>query len=230
MLQVNAKAADGPEILLYDNIGEDPLFGGGVSAKAFAEALAQVGKQPVTVRINSGGGSVFEGAAMYNMLRQHAKQVTVVVDGLAASIASVIAMAGDVVRMGETSWFMIHAPWTFTMGDAAELRRTADTLEAMGNELQAAYQRKSKASESQVQEWMSTETWINARDAVELKLADEVVEPMKAAAWVPFDRFGYKHVPEEVKAVRPSVNTRAGLASMENVLSRLGLDSSKRAR
>lgn len=222
MLKVNAKAGEA-EILLYDNIGEDPWFGGGVSAKAFNDALQAAGKVPISLRINSGGGSVFEGAAMYNMLRRHPKPVSVYVDGLAASIASVIAMAGETVQMGETSWIMIHDPWTFALGSASELRQQADLLDSLGDELVLAYTRKTGLSAADVKSLMAGETWFNPTDAVDKGFADSIFESQKAAAWAPFDRFGYKHIPEPVAKRKPSQDIAAGLASMTQALQRRGI-------
>lgn len=222
MLKVNAKAGEA-EILLYDNIGEDPWFGGGVSAKAFNDALQAAGKVPISLRINSGGGSVFEGAAMYNMLRRHPKPVSVYVDGLAASIASVIAMAGETVQMGETSWIMIHDPWTFALGSASELRQQADLLDSLGDELVLAYTRKTGLSAADVKSLMAGETWFNPTDAVDKGFADSIFESQKAAAWAPFDRFGYKHIPEPVAKRKPNQDIAAGLASMTQALQRRGI-------
>jgi ATP-dependent protease ClpP protease subunit len=224
VLKVNAKAGEA-EILLYDNIGEDPWFGGGISAKAFNDALQQAGKVPISLRINSGGGSVFEGAAMYNMLRRHPKPVNVYVDGLAASIASVIAMAGETIQMGETSWIMIHDPWTFALGSASDLRQQADLLDSLGDELVLAYTRKTGLSAAEVKGLMNGETWFNPTDAVAKGFADSIFESQKAAAWAPFDRFGYKHVPEPVATRKVATNIAAGIASMTQALQRRGINT-----
>lgn len=229
MFQVNAKGQRA-EIMLYDNIGADPWFGGGISSKMFSDALAEAGGKPLTVRINSGGGSVFEGATMYNLLGQYRAEKTVVVDGLAASIASIIAMAGDVIQMGEMSWMMIHSPWSFAMGDADAMQAEADKLRDFAGDMAEAYMKRTGADDKTVAKWMTGENWFDAQEAVDAGLATEIVASQKIAAWVPFDRFGYKQVPKAVLERQPCIDTRAQLAQMEQALRARGIDTLKLAR
>ena len=229
MFQVNAKGANA-EILIYDNIGADPWFGGGVTAKMISEALAEAGKKPLTVRINSGGGSVFEGANIYNLLAQYPAHKTVVVDGLAASIASIIAMAGDTIQMGELSWFMIHSPWSYCVGDAETMQAEADKLRDFGADMAKTYAKRTGASDKTVAEWMTGENWFNPEQAIEAGLATEVVAAQQIAACVSFERFGYKQVPKAVLEAQPCIDTRAALASVEQRLRARGLDTLSRAR
>ncbi|MCK5219101.1 Clp protease ClpP, partial [bacterium] len=123
------KAEKKVEILIYDQIGED-WFGDGVQAKKFAEELRDLGDiETIELRINSPGGSVWDGNAIYNTLRGHKATVNVTIDGLAASIASVIAMSGDTITMPENALMMIHNPATIAFGEAEEMRKAANMLD-----------------------------------------------------------------------------------------------------
>ena len=131
------------DILIYEEIGAD-WFGDGLTAKAFAEDLKALGNvDRINLFINSPGGSVFDGLAIYNQLIAHKAEVHVRIDGLAASIASVIAMAGDTIEMPENAILMIHDPFAVVMGNSEELRKMADTLEKIKAGLITAYSKKS---------------------------------------------------------------------------------------
>jgi ATP-dependent protease ClpP protease subunit len=190
MIRVHAKGGARAEILIYDPIGQD-WYGNGVTAKKFRDDLSAVGDvQDIVVRINSPGGEVFDGFAIYNALKQHPAKVVVHVDGLAASIASVIAMAGDEVVMGEGAMFMIHSPWTLAMGNADQLRDMADTLDKVEVGLVDAYVAKTGKSREDVEEWMNGETWFTRDEAIEAGLADardaapsSDETPEQVAAW-----------------------------------------------
>jgi ATP-dependent protease ClpP protease subunit len=177
-------AAENPavtEILLYDEIGEDPWFGTGVSAKAFAEDLSAVDTAEVHVRLNSPGGNVFEGIAMMNALRRHNAKVTVFVDGLAASAASIVAMGADEVVMSRQAELMIHDAWGVAIGNAKEMQTMADDLNRASDNLAAAYKDKAGGTVSDWREAMQAETWYSDKEAVAAGLADRV-EPSKTAS------------------------------------------------
>lgn len=145
------------------------------SAKHFKEVLDQnADVDEIRIRINSAGGSVFEGMAIYSLLKQHKAHKTVVVDGFACSIASVIAMAGDTVIMPETAVMMIHNPWTVTIGNAAALRKEADDLDKLGESMRKAYLMKAgdKLDEGKLIEMLNAETYLTAAECIELGLAD----------------------------------------------------------
>lgn len=145
------------------------------SAKHFKEVLDQnADVDEIRVRINSAGGSVFEGMAIYSLLKQHKAHKTVVVDGFACSIASVIAMAGDTVIMPETAVMMIHNPWTVTIGNAAALRKEADDLDKLGESMRQAYLIKAgdKLDEGKLIEMLDAETYLTATECIKLGLAD----------------------------------------------------------
>lgn len=146
----------------------------------------------LAVYINSIGGDVFEGLSMLNQLRRHQGNITVVVDGIAASIASVVAMGGDEIIMGSGAQFMIHSPWTVTIGDSAEHAKTIEALDASKESILDAYAIRVDDRE-QVTEWVDAETWFSAAAAVEAGFADRIEGNSQAAAIVPKSLF--KHTP-----------------------------------
>jgi HK97 family phage major capsid protein/ATP-dependent Clp endopeptidase proteolytic subunit ClpP len=185
------------EILLYEEIGED-FFGNGTGAKEFAQDLKKISDvKDLTIRINSPGGSVFEGLAIYNQLKSHRAYKTVFIDGLAASIASVIAMAGDQIIMPENALMMIHDPGGLVIGDAKDMRKMADTLEKVKDGIITAYMRKTKLSSAEIAALMTDETWMTAQEAVNKGFADQVAEPVRMAAH--FDLSVFRNVPHELK-------------------------------
>ena len=180
------------ELLLYDEIGF-----WGITAKQMAETLGKLGSADLHVRINSPGGDVFDGVAIYNSLRNYPGTVTTHIDGLAASISSVIALAGETVHMAPNAFFMIHNPWGVTIGDAEAHRKMAETLEKVSvNSIVSTYQAKSGASRETIETWMDEETWFSAQEAEEKGFVDVVEESTEAQAAVPFDLSMYAKVPE----------------------------------
>lgn len=160
------------EVLIYGEI--DSYWG--VDAGQFARDLAQIDASTITVRINSVGGDAFDGIAILNALRGHGATINVVVDGLAASIASVIAMAGTTVTMNRNSQMMVHNGWALCVGDAADHQKTADMLAKMNTNLASIYAEKAGGT---VEDWlavMDAETWMSAEEAVECGLADSMIE------------------------------------------------------
>lgn len=172
--QINARA-DGAEILIYEEIGLDWWTGEGTTAKSFRADLAALpAAAALTVRINSPGGEVFDGFAIYQALKDWAGEVTVHVDGVAASIASVIAMAGQRVVMAGPAMLMIHDPWGYAVGNAAELRKQADVMDKVATSIASAYVERTGRAEADIRAEMSAETWFTADEAVALGFADEV--------------------------------------------------------
>lgn len=201
-IQIQNKGNKSAEILIYDVIGEG--WFGGISAKQFAKDLKALGElDTINVRINSEGGSVFDGITIYNTLASHKATVTVDIDGLAASIASIIAMAGDTVRMANNALFMIHDPWTYAMGSAGDLREQADLLDKVRDQLVTTYVTRSSIDEDTVSNLMSEETWMSSDEALEYGLIDEVTEELKVAACIHRDRF--KNAPETLVDVNDKV-------------------------
>lgn len=172
------KSNDGTATIhLYDEVG---AFGAG--SKEFLADLGKLDGQHIHLRINSPGGSVVEGTAIYNALRRHKGGLTVHIDALAASMASVIAMAGAPVYIADNALLMIHNPWTISAGDSEQLRKEADLLDKLKSTLVNAYTRKTGMEQSQIAEMMDSETWLDAVEAVALGFADAIEEGVAAAA------------------------------------------------
>jgi ATP-dependent Clp endopeptidase proteolytic subunit ClpP len=164
-------------VTLYDEIG---AFGAG--SKEFLADLGKLSGQHIHLRINSPGGSVIEGTAIYNALRRHEGGLTVHIDAMAASMASVIAMAGAPVFMADNALLMIHNPWTVSMGESKDLRKEADLLDKLKVNLRNAYVRKTGMDAEEIAQMMDEETWLDAVEAVALGFADAIEEGVAAAA------------------------------------------------
>jgi len=159
-------------ISMLEVIGEDFWSGGGVTSKRISAALRSIGDQEVFVDLNSPGGDFFEGVAIYNMLREHKHKVTVRILGMAASAASVIAMAGDEILIGKAGFFMVHNAWVVAVGNRHDLAAAAKTMEPFDDAMAEVYADRSGAEKSQSVEWMDKETWFNGSQAVNAGLAD----------------------------------------------------------
>jgi ATP-dependent Clp protease protease subunit len=166
-------AASGTEILLYDEIGY-----WGVTAKDFTRTLAEAGAGPITLRINSPGGDVFDGLAIYNAVRSRGG-VSVVIDGLAASMASIIMLAGNTTAIQESAMVMIHRAWGFTIGNAVDHAAQAAVLEKIDGQMAGIYAAKTGKPEDQMIAAMSAETWLNSTEARDMGLIDTVLAPPK---------------------------------------------------
>lgn len=163
-------------ISVLDTIGVDPWTGDGVTAKRIAGALRAIGAgNDVVVNINSPGGDLFEGMAIYNMLRDHKGGVTVKVLGVAASAASIIAMAGDQIEIARAGFLMIHNTWVVAMGNRLDLRAMADTLEPFDAAMADIYAARSGLDAKAVAKMMNAETWIGGAAAVDQGFADELL-------------------------------------------------------
>jgi ATP-dependent Clp protease, protease subunit len=166
-----ADSNDDASISVYDVIGEDYWSGGGFTAKRMAGALRSIGARAVTVNINSPGGDMFEGLAIYNLLADHPAEVNVRIMGLAASAASVIAMAGDTIEMGLGSFLMIHNSWGGVIGNQHDMREAADLFAQFDSAMADIYVHRSGAKKADVEKWMDDETFMSAADAVAKGLA-----------------------------------------------------------
>jgi len=190
------------ELYIYDIIGAG-FFEEGVTAKSVRDELSKMDKsQRLTVRINSPGGSVFDGVAIRAQLEQWEAGVDVKVDGIAASSASYIATAGDTVAMAEGSMLMVHDPWTFAVGNAAEMQKAAITLDKIADSMVGAYAKKSGKSSEEVRQTMKDETWLSADEAIAYGLADEKSNEKAAAFAIP-QAFGFKHPPKDAEPPKP---------------------------
>ncbi len=193
------------EIWLYDQIG-DSFWGEGISAKTFQRELSAMGKvDEISVRINSPGGDVFDGLAIYNQLKSHPARVVVDVDGLCASIASVIAMAGDDIRMASNAHMMIHNPHGMAVGDAAEMQRVAALLDQVKGSLVDTYAARTGNGRPQIEAWMDDETWLTAEVAVQHGFANAVTGAQQVSASFGLLR-NFRHVPRHLhaSAARPA--------------------------
>lgn len=171
------------ELLLYGDISSSSWWGDEVTPKQFKGDLDALGDiSELRVYINSDGGDVFAGHAIHSMLKRHKAHVTVYVDGLAASVASVIAMAGDEVIMPANAMMMIHDPWTWGAGNAKQFRKLADDLDKIGESIVAAYEGKTGLSSEEITSIMDAETWLTASEAVEMGFADTIEESKHIAA------------------------------------------------
>ena len=206
----NADKTEGPvEMLIYEQIGKDWWDGSGVEAKAFAIELAKVDKdREITVCINSPGGNVWDGLAIYHQLQARKNKVTCRVDGIAASIASIIAMAGRETVMPENALMMIHNPYGMALGDAATMRKTADDLDAHKAVLVGIYADKTGMGRDEISALMDAETWFSGTEAKEKHLCDRTTDSVSLSANHDLSRF--RRVPAGVigGALPPPTDTK----------------------
>lgn len=177
-----AESDDPADISIYDVIGEDPWSGGGWTARRMAGVLRNVGARDVQVSINSPGGDVFEGIAIYNLLREHKARVTVRVMGLAASSASLVAMSGDEIRMGTGAMLMVHNAWGVTVGDKRDHLASVEVLRPIDEAMAEIYSARSGQSAKKVAGLMDATTYMAAGEAVSLGFADSVIDAPADAA------------------------------------------------
>lgn len=170
-----AVEGDDNVISIYDVIGEDCWTGEGVTSKRIAGALRRIGNQDVVVNVNSPGGDFFEGIAIYNLLREHPAKVTIKVLGLAASAASIIAMAGDEIQISEVGFLMVHNAWAVAVGNRHDFAETAAKLEPFDDAMASLYATRAGVDKAEAASWMDDETWFNGSRAVEVKLADSLL-------------------------------------------------------
>ena len=190
------------QIDIFGEIVGEKWFDEETSAVSFRDALKELGDvSTINLSINSGGGSVFDGIAIYNMLKSHKASVNVYVEGLAASIASVIAMAGDTITMRSGSMLMIHRPFTVLQGNAEEMRKAAETLEKMGDNIVNIYSDRTGIQAEEIQQIMSAETWLSAEEAVEQGWATKLDKKEAVMNSVPKEILGrFSNVPKNVLA------------------------------
>jgi ATP-dependent Clp endopeptidase proteolytic subunit ClpP len=209
-----------PAVLqIFDQIGEDWFGGSGISAKAFSDALQSVGPGPLVVEINSPGGNVWDGLAIYNMLRGRQAPVTTRVVGIAASIASIIALAGDTVEIADAALIMIHDPSGMVAGSSEDMRKMADALDQHAEVLAGIYRKKTGRSIESIRAAMKSETWFTADEAIQYGLANRHTDEQMsiAACWHP--RAVTKTAPETVRS-----NLRRGLEQYAEGLAGDGLE------
>lgn len=162
---------DESEIYIYDEIS---MFG--ITAAQFAEDLKGINSNSIKLRLNSPGGDVFDGIAIYNLLKSHKAQINVSIDGIAASIASVIAMAGDSVSIAKNAQMMIHDAHGLTIGTADDMREMAELLDASSDIIAGIYQEKAGGMTKTWRNAMKKTSWYRGKEAVDAGLADSVID------------------------------------------------------
>ncbi|MGV1870896.1 head maturation protease, ClpP-related [Agrobacterium rosae] len=162
-------------ITMFETIGEDYWSGGGVTAKKVAAQLRAIGPRPVEVQINSPGGDMFEGIAVYNVLREHSQPITVKIMGMAASAASIIAMAGDTIEIGAASFVMIHNCWVVAVGNRHDMRETSEWLEPFDQAMVDLYAARSGKDPKDIAKWMDSETYMSGSQAISRGFADSLL-------------------------------------------------------
>mgnify|MGYP003644816380 CR=1 FL=1 len=188
-IEAKGKSTD---IHIYDEIGVH-----GVTAKSFLEDLKGLKGKDITVHINSTGGDVFQGQAIYTALKNYSGKVTVKIEGLAASMATIIALAADKVEMTSNSLFMIHSPMSNVFGNKAQMRKQINALEKVETTMLSVYKAKTNISENEIEQMMARETWLSAHEALELGFIDEVLGAVKVVAI--YDLSGYQNkTPEQI--------------------------------
>ena len=211
MWKVTNQSENNAEILLYDTITDfDDERWGYTSAKGIINKIKALGKiENITVRINCVGGDVFQAQAMYNYLKSHPANITVRIDGLAASAASLVAMAGNKIIMPENSFMMIHNPAGGVMGEASDMREVADILDKIRDMIANAYVARTGQDREKIISLMDAETWMSATEAHELKFCDEVEKSVEITAMAVKDGiifqngFGFARIDENLSAKLP---------------------------
>ena len=182
------------ELFIYDEIGSF-----GVGSKDVLDFLKSEKDKPVSVYINSPGGDVFQGLAIHEALSRHKGEVTVYVDGLAASIASIIALAGDKIVMAKPAFFMIHNPFSFAVGDDREMEKESKVLKKVKQSLVNVYKDNSSLSENEIVDMMDNETWLSSDEALKYGFVDEISQSQsKIAACWSFDKKPFFNIPEKL--------------------------------
>ena len=168
---MDRKSDEETEVLIYDGIG---MFG--VEAADFVKEFDAITTPRVTLRLNTPGGDVFDGMAIYNSIKRSSATVTTIIDGVAASMGSLIALAGDTVKAHDFSLLMIHEPWSMILGTADEMRAEADVLDKITGQGVEIYNAASNLNEAEIRTAMAAETWFTAAEAAEVGFVHEVIE------------------------------------------------------
>lgn len=213
------------EIDLFDEIG-----GWGVYAKEFKDevsSLVNSSSEDIIVNINSPGGSVFEGIEIYNYLKGLPNKVTVKINSLAASIATIVALGGDELHISESAFFMIHNPWSIAMGEADDMRKQADVLDKIKETILSIYEKNSNLDRERLTAIMDEETWLTGSEAVEYGFADQLTEGVKVAAMATTDIINnFKNIPNSLKMAENTENQEQK-SVLEKIKALLSSDDTK---
>lgn len=214
---LSEQSFDNQHVYLYQPIG---LFG--VEADEFVQMLSGINAEAITLHINSPGGDVFDATAIYTALRDHPAQIETRIDGIAASAASFVAQAGDRVVMAKHATMMIHDPWGFTIGNAADHQKQSEVLDKIGDNLASIYAERAGGSVREWRDTMLAETWYSDQEAVSAGLADEVAGD--SAKQNTFDLSAYRHAPAEWQPAAAATNpTDVTVRDAERALRDAGL-------
>lgn len=212
------------ELTLYGEIANETWWGDEITPKEFKTDLDALGDiNTLNIYINSPGGDVFAGQAIHSMLKRHKAHKNVYIDGLAASIASVVVMAGDTIFMPKNAMMMIHNPWTWGIGNAAEFRKLAEDLDKVRESLIAAYEGHSALTRDEIIEIMDSETWLTADECLEYGFCDVVEKEKQMAASI--DKtllMRYKNTPREL-LVKPKPDDKKQELLKQKILLELEL-------
>ena len=203
---------DVTDVYLFNDIG---TFG--VSAQSFVEEIKEYEEKELAIHINSLGGEVFDGMAIYSIIQRRKAKTTVYIEGIAASIASVIALAADEVIMSENSLLMIHNAWGGSSGDASEMRKQADVLDKISNEIAEIYVKKTHLPYDEIIRMMGEETWLTAEEAVAMGFVDSISEPIKVAA--KYDVSKFKNITMEKVEKTLNINNKKKIKMTEELKS-----------
>ena len=200
---ISGKASDGiADIYIFDEIGAY-----GLNAQSFIDEIKPFKNAALNIHINCVGGDVFDGMAIYNVIKKRTARTTVYIEGIAASMGSVIALAGDEVIMAENSLFMIHNAWGGAMGEATEIRKTAALLDKISGEIADIYTKKTNLPYNRVKEMMDEETWLSADEAYNLGFIDSISDAIKVAA--KYDVSKFKNITDKEIQNKLSVNLKS---------------------
>ena len=196
----NNKGNNVGELMLYGDIASSTWWGDEITPKDFKADLDSLGDiQTLNIYINSDGGDVFAGQAIYSMLKRHSATKNVYIDGLAASIASLIAMAGDKIIMPANSMIMVHNPWTAAMGNSNDFRKLADDMDKIRESMLAVYEAKTGMKQEDIIPLLDLETWMTAQDALDNGFCDEIEEEKQVAASLSGDFLNINGVNMDIK-------------------------------
>jgi len=196
---IQNKAGKSTDVYIFDEIGM-----WGVTAQNFISDIKDLKDTPINLRINSLGGDVFDGLAIYNVIKKRTAKTTVYIEGIAASIATIIALGADEVVMSENSLFMIHNASGGAMGESKDLQKTAEVLNKITRQLAEVYESKTGLSQETIQDMMDEETWLNAQEAFELGFIDTISDAIKIAA--KYDVSKFKNITQEEIKNKLSIN------------------------
>ena len=196
---IQNKAGSATDVYIFDEIGM-----WGITAQNFISDIKDLKDTPINLRINSLGGDVFDGLAIYNIIKKRTAKTTVYIEGIAASIATIIALGADEVVMSENSLFMIHNASGGAMGESKDLQKTAEVLDKITRQLAEVYEAKTGMSQEAIQDMMDEETWLNAQEAFDLGFVDTISDAIKVAA--KYDVSKFKNITQEEIKNKLSIN------------------------